>query len=45
MEEQPGLDLPEVLDQAVGVKIRRYGGLGSFSLRLSQEHLTTKVLF
>ncbi len=31
VEEQPGLDLPEVLDQAVGVKIRRYGGLGSFS--------------
>ena len=30
-QAQPGLDLPVILDQAVGVKIRRYGGLGSFS--------------
>ena len=26
-----GVDLPLILDQAVGVKTRRYGGLGSFS--------------
>ena len=26
-----GMDLPVILDQAVGVKTRRYGGLGSFS--------------
>ena len=30
-EGQTGLSLPEVLDQAVGVKIRRNGGMGSFS--------------
>ena len=30
-KRQPGLDLPQILDQAVGVEIRRYGGLGSFS--------------
>ena len=30
-DSQPGLDLPQILDQAVGVQVRRYGGLGSFS--------------
>lgn len=31
MEGGPSLSLPEVLEQAVGVKIRRQGGMGSFS--------------
>jgi iron complex outermembrane receptor protein len=31
MQLQPSTSLPEILDQAVGVKIRRQGGLGSFS--------------
>jgi len=30
-EHRPGLSLPELLDQAVGVDIRSSGGLGSFS--------------